>query len=393
MDHNDRVIHDFLAARLKRNAPFVLFREPGESDFKSYFADENETLRARTPAALLKSPDARDGFLFAPFSANRHPLLFLPAVRRANTKAQLLALINTEALSSSATTDVSDEVSPLDKADLSLYDEASAKAAYLDVFSKMKAMLSSGSCRKIVLSRQKTLALSDGFLPFAVFERALTRYPDAMVSVFFHPLTGLWIGSTPEVLLKARSSSTRAEAETVALAGTMPLAPETDLPALSAWSHKNREEQAYVTDYLRETIARHGRLVSETGPRTVRAGSLCHLKTDLRLTMDADCDALCRLIDDLHPTPAVCGLPKATAFRTLLEEEGVDRRWYSGYLGPVDFKDTALPDTRLYVNLRTFSVDGPTVTFYAGGGLVEESESTDEWLETEYKMQTMMRTL
>ncbi len=393
MDHNDRVIPDFLAARLTAGAPFVLFREPGESDFKSYFADEKDILTARTSAALLTDPTARDGFIFAPFSADKHPLLYLPAIYRAETKAELLSLIKANPALTPSVFAVESEKETVG----ALYDEASAKATYLEIFSTMKAVLSSGICRKIVLSRQKSQPLSADFLPFAVFERALNRYPDAMVSMFFHPTTGLWIGSTPEVLVKTRSgtgiASETGEADTVALAGTMPLPPEADLPPLTAWSHKNREEQAYVTDYLRDTIARHGRILSENGPRTVRAGSLCHLKTELRLTMGANRDALCRLIEDLHPTPAVCGLPKAAAFQTLLEEEGVDRRWYSGYLGPVAFKEAGLPDTRLYVNLRTFSVKDNTVTFYAGGGLVRESEAASEWLETEYKMQTMMRTL
>lgn len=390
MDHSDPAIHTFLAARLKAGAPFVLFREPGERDFKSYFAGERDMLCARRPADLLTRPDAKDGFLFAPFCVEKHPILYLPAISRADTKAELLALIKADPSLTPATTD---EAATNDAVPATLYNETRAKADYQKVFTRMKAELSAGTCRKIVLSRQKTLALPADFAPFAVFQRALTRYPDAMVSMFFHPKTGLWIGSTPEVLLKARAQGEHGQADTVALAGTMPLAPDAELPNIRAWSAKNREEQAYVTEYLRETIARHGRILSETGPRTVRAGALCHLKTELSLTIDANRDALCRLIDDLHPTPAVCGLPKATAFKTLLQNEGVDRRWYSGYLGPVDFNHPALPDTRLYVNLRTLSVTGKTVTVYAGGGLVEASEADAEWLETEYKMQTMIRTL
>ena len=85
--------------------------------------------------------------------------------------------------------------------------------------------------------------------------------------------------------------------------------------------------------------------------------------------------------------PAVCGLPKEEAYRFILDNEGYDRRYYSGFIGWLD------PDgkTDLYVNLRCMHIENGQLSFYAGGGLLASSDLNDEWLETEKKLQTMKR--
>ena len=89
----------------------------------------------------------------------------------------------------------------------------------------------------------------------------------------------------------------------------------------------------------------------------------------------------------LHPTPAVCGLPKEEAYRFILANEGYDRSYYSGFIGWLDPNGT----TDLYVNLRCMNISPTTFTLYAGGGLLAASRLEDEWQETEDKLDTMRR--
>ena len=89
----------------------------------------------------------------------------------------------------------------------------------------------------------------------------------------------------------------------------------------------------------------------------------------------------------LHPTPAVCGLPKEETYRIIRENEGYDRSYYSGFIGwlaPEGKSD-------LYVNLRCMNILRGSFVLYAGGGILASSEIESEWLETEAKMQTMKR--
>jgi isochorismate synthase len=91
----------------------------------------------------------------------------------------------------------------------------------------------------------------------------------------------------------------------------------------------------------------------------------------------------------LHPTPAVCGLPKEKAYRFIKENEGYDRNYYSGFVGMLN----PLGKTDLYVNLRCLNYKVNELSLYAGSGLLSASELEDEWQETEKKLQTMKRLL
>jgi isochorismate synthase len=91
-------------------------------------------------------------------------------------------------------------------------------------------------------------------------------------------------------------------------------------------------------------------------------------------------------LEALHPTPAVCGLPKQEAREFILAHEGYDRRYYTGFVGMLDLASA----TDLYVNLRCMQchADGQ-VTLYAGGGILPSSQCGKEWEESRQKMKTM----
>jgi hypothetical protein len=110
------------------------------------------------------------------------------------------------------------------------------------------------------------------------------------------------------------------------------------------------------------------------------------LRSDFNFPLP-DNKKLGELLKRLHPTPAVCGLPKEETYRFIRENEGYDRSYYSGFIGwlaPEGKSD-------LYVNLRCMNILRGSFVLYAGGGILASSEIESEWLETEAKMQTMKR--
>ena len=92
------------------------------------------------------------------------------------------------------------------------------------------------------------------------------------------------------------------------------------------------------------------------------------------------------LLADLHPTPAVCGLPKQESHRYILDNESCGRSYYSGFSGPINLDG----DTAVYVSLRCMRIFGDRYRLYAGGGILPQSEETMEWNETAAKMQAML---
>ena len=112
-------------------------------------------------------------------------------------------------------------------------------------------------------------------------------------------------------------------------------------------------------------------------------------KTGRTAAEETGAEALGKVVDALHPTPAVCGLPKAEAMLFIARHEGIRRDYYSGFAGPVGING----ETHLYVSLRCARLEGRTMTFFAGGGIMPESRCEEEWMETEAKIKTIAHVL
>lgn len=252
---------------------------------------------------------------------------------------------------------------------------------YRHCFRLFAEPLLQGDMHKLVLSRRQQLGLPAGFSPGKAFERACRRYTRSYVYLCHTPQTGTWLGSTPEIILSGKGGAW----QTVALAGTQRYAKGM---YLDAWDEKNRREQQIVAAYIRDRLATLGIRAEESGPYPAKAGELAHLKSEFRFALP-DAPRLGDLLALLHPTPAVCGLPKEEAYRFILAREGYERSYYSGFVGWMD----PAGDTDLYVNLRCSHIGPDGFTLYAGGGLLASSRLEEEWQETEDKLQTMKAVL
>jgi isochorismate synthase len=93
------------------------------------------------------------------------------------------------------------------------------------------------------------------------------------------------------------------------------------------------------------------------------------------------------MLDLMHPTSAVCGMPLEPATEYLLRQEGYDRAFYTGFLGPVQLEE----ETSLYVNLRCMKWHGQKAWLYAGAGVTADSDPELEFRESEMKMETLHR--
>lgn len=344
---------------IERKQPFAIYRVPGENTFR--FIGQSER-RVRV-LYDLKELNEQKGFVIAPFKVSReYPIVLIePDYEK----------------------DFSITFPCEDEEEHSLYNDEALSEIYTDTYSvcfdNFIQALRRKEFEKLVLSRKVVLEKDQKISTLQVFETACRCYINSYVYLCYTPQTGMWLGSTPEVIL----SGEKGEWNTVALAGTMSLQ-DGKLPM--KWDEKNREEQGFVASYIRQQLQSLGIQPSENGPYPVYAGALAHLKSDFRFSL-VDDSKLGDLLALLHPTPAVCGLPKEKAYRFILENEGYDRSYYSGFIGWIDPQQ----HTDLYVNLRCMNIGEDRLTLYAGGGLLASSDLNDEWLETEKKMQTMKR--
>ena len=245
---------------------------------------------------------------------------------------------------------------------------------------------------KVVPARQKLIDLPASFDAVGTFFRLCDAYPQAFVSLISIPGIGTWVGASPETLISTFPGENGGKFfRTVALAGTQPMQPGGRL-ADAAWRQKEIEEQALVSRYIINCFKKiRLREYEEIGPRTVSAGNLMHLKSTYTVDMNAvnfpDLGSV--MLSLLHPTSAVCGMPKAPALDFLLRNEGFDRSFFSGFLGPVNFQD----ETHLYVNLRCMQLLKQQALLYAGAGVTADSDPEKEWQETEIKMNTLLNVM
>ena len=244
-----------------------------------------------------------------------------------------------------------------------------------------------GWFEKVVLSRFEDIELNDDFNPWAFFERICKAYPNAFCSISHLPGKGVWIGASPELLIADDNN----RFQTIALAGTKLLEKNRKLKEM-AWTHKEIEEQALVSRHIVNCFKKiRLREFHEYGPKTINFGLLAHLKTEFEVDYhEVRFDHLAdQMLELLHPTSAVCGMPVKNAKSWINDVEEYDREFYAGFLGPVDYHES----TDLFVNLRCIKVQNNTARVYAGAGITEESIPQKELKETEMKIQAMKQFL
>ncbi|MFQ5825269.1 MAG: isochorismate synthase [bacterium] len=249
---------------------------------------------------------------------------------------------------------------------------------------KAKEQIKTDLMKKVVLSRTLEVDLKNDFNALTLFNKLCSAYPNAFVSLIAIPGIGSWIGATPELLL----SVTNHQLSTVALAGTQLVSSTTKLSSIK-WVEKELKEQAFVSEFIRNCLLQQNITdITEHGPETVQAGNLLHLQTKFKaqLSVDKHHDTINRILMDLHPTPAVCGVPKTEALDFILNLENHDREYYAGFLGPVNIDN----QTHLYVNLRCMQMKTDTAILYAGSGITIDSEPEKEWWETELKLNILL---
>lgn len=374
--HNCKLIDELI--RQKRS--FAIYRIPGE-EYPHFLMQSSGSARL---IYEMDDLNGADGFVIAPFHVSSGCPIALIRPDCFVLSDQTVLSVDSGNLDGTPDSGMPLEpvLSSISKdADRLDDDPKSSFDAYSRCFDLFITALRRKEFDKLVLSRHLSVSRPAGFSPATSFFKACRKYIYSYVYLSYTPRTGVWMGSTPEIILSGENGKWN----TVALAGTQSLK-DGKLP--SEWDDKNREEQEYVAAYIRRQLQSLGIRSVEQGPYSAFAGALSHLKTDFRFSLSGQ-NELGSLLNLLHPTPAVCGLPKEEAYRFILANEGYDRSYYSGFIGWLDPEGR----TDLYVNLRCMNIREDVLTLYAGGGLLASSELEDEYLETEKKMQTMMNLL
>jgi isochorismate synthase len=381
------------AGALRTGRPLAIWREPGAS-VRLLVARSLEATYTGLPPALDDRAPA--GFAFFPFRDSDHnPALFLPADVQYEVAEPATVRISPAARELVPNIAAWLALPPLPELAWHYSTQpapaAATEAEYTQLVRTGVAAIEAKAVVKVVSSRAARRPLPAGFDPLAAFQELSQRYERAFVSLVSVPGVGTWLGASPEVLAEVTADG---QFHTMALAATQPLVPG-HAPQDAIWRQKEIEEQALVARYIVSCFKQlRLREYQETGPRTVVAGQLLHLRTDFEVDLQnvpSPASLGTDMLRLLHPTSAVGGMPKVAALDFLHRHEGYDRAYYSGFLGPVNVVAPGV--SRLFVNLRCLQLRAMEAILYAGTGLTAASDPTREWQETEYKMQTVAAVL
>jgi len=347
-------IKDRIEKSISSNNPFVIYRKPNEDVIFSLFQNGDSI-------HVLKDYKSQ-GFVFAPFDEEKEKL-FIPFAASDYFTCHLKTnekKVNSDVISK-----------PLKE----------QSESHIKLVKKGISKINEGLFNKVVLSRKEIIKNLNIDL-LKTFENLLCLYKNAFVYFWFHKNSGIWFGATPEVLLKVEGK----KFETIALAGTQK---SKDLENV-VWKEKEIQEQKYVTDYIINQLSKEQIKTVRSEPYTIKAGELYHIRTDIFGNIKNKNIEI--LIKALHPTPAVCGLPKTKAKSFIELNENYNREYYTGFLGELNYNSKSkdiCPFVNFFVNLRCMKIEESGISIFIGGGITKDSNSEKEWLETVLKSSTM----
>lgn len=252
---------------------------------------------------------------------------------------------------------------------------AETKEEYSHTLQQVIEMIKENDLPKLVYSRRKIFTDFNIIDYKASFDNLCTTYPNAF-RYLFNDGKNAWMGAFSEVL--GKFNKTTHEFETMALAGTLPTSEE--------WTEKEIEEQKPVTSYIQNILKNYSDNILQSETYDHVSGNIKHLRTDFKTIINPN--ELDRLIQDLHPTPAVCGIPKDFCNENIRKYEKFPREFYAGYI-KVETEDSIL----YFVNLRCARLYKDSVHVFVGGGITAQSNPEKEWTETELKSEAILKNL
>lgn len=255
-----------------------------------------------------------------------------------------------------------------------------SKKEYLQQIEAIMKIIKTGKIQKAVLSRIKLVhSVNEQFLP-GIFLKLCELFPRAFVYVF-KTANHFWIGATPEPFAFLKNNIF----QTSSVAGTKENSEK--FLGIENWGNKEKQEQHFVSEHIDKVLqSNHWDNIEQHGPYVQQAGNLLHLRTDFISKANASNGNVGDLLNNLHPTPAICGSPTKEALEIITTVEKHDREYYGGFLGPVGIHNPLL----LFVNLRCMKIAGSRLVLYSGGGITIDSNPEDEWHETEIKIGTLL---
>ncbi|MFN7088074.1 MAG: aminodeoxychorismate synthase component I, partial [Burkholderiales bacterium] len=262
------------------------------------------------------------------------------------------------------------------------------RESYASAFRRIHDYIRNGDCYQVNLAQR--FAARAGGDPWLAYQALRVINPAPFAAYLSTPHAQI-LSASPERFLKVENG----RVETKPIKGTRPRAghPRLDAELAEALrtSAKDRAENVMIVDLLRNDLSKNCAPGTVRVPRLFDVESFAtvhHLVSTVTGRLKPGRDAF-DLLRGSFPGGSITGAPKLRAMQIIEELEPHRRGVYCGAIGYIGFDGNM--DTNIAI--RTLVCSGGVVRFWAGGGIVADSQPADEYQETFDKAAAMLKLL
>ena len=265
----------------------------------------------------------------------------------------------------------------------------SARDTWFSAINSAKERIKAGEFKKIVLAREIILRFKRAPEATQMLNYLRNEYPTCYTFMMKLSANSVFLGSTPEKLVALRATFILTDG----LAGTISrgktASEDTILERRLLNSEKDLSEHGFVVDAIGDRLRTltHN-MVHPDKPGIRKYPNVQHLYTPITASLNEHITPL-DVVENLHPTPAVGGFPREKTIQHIQSLEQFDRGWYAGPVGWLNTNGRG----EFCVAIRSGVILDKQARFFAGCGIVTDSDPGSEWEETNLKLIPMLSAL
>jgi menaquinone-specific isochorismate synthase len=246
-----------------------------------------------------------------------------------------------------------------------------------------------GSLSKVVLARALEVTATAPFQATTALENLRHLHPDCYLFSVGNGQGQTFLGASPERLIRIHNQRLQTEA----LAGSAPRGATTledeSLAMTLLSSPKELYEHQVVVEFIMQQLQHLGlQPIQAACPSLLQLSNIQHLQTSIQAHVPLQVHPL-EIVAQLHPTPAVAGVPRQRACDHIRRHEPFERSLYAAPLGWIDHQGNC----EFIVGIRSALLEGSRACLFAGAGIVDGSDPDRELAEVELKLQTLLNVL
>jgi menaquinone-specific isochorismate synthase len=266
--------------------------------------------------------------------------------------------------------------------------EEIAPAHWMKSVEEAAESIRQGELEKVVLARELRLRAGTPFSVAEVLERLYHEQKETYVFAFEEG-EDCFLGATPERLVKSSGNQFLSTCLAGSIARGKTEAEDRKLGGELLQDDKNLHEHALVVRMIVEAMSQVCEAVDfPESPMLCKLKDIQHLCTPVKGQAKRGVSIL-KVVEALHPTPALGGFPRQEAVNLIRRVEQMDRGWYAAPIGWINRK----MDGEFAVAIRSGLIQGNEASLFAGCGIVCDSDPLGEYNETGLKFRPMLSAL